>query len=279
MEPVTVTVKDQFLATVEGVYIGVYLEDGTFVTFVETDVDGKGELLLPADTYYLRLHKIKHSFSGKYRIEVEVGEVNTFTIQSVHLLRSPSTDPLLCAVYWDAAFNPSQTTIPVGIHYIDTQVIGNRLVGEDVTLSVRNPGMVLLPKNVWCYASFRDTTRKIKIPDLPFCELVSLLIPTVSSISVVVTDVPVGTSKSFPIIAVRSDGVTLPDGENTGGTVASYVTATSSDLSICTVTVYKDELVVTGVAVGSATITLQASPSTIGLVGDTVSTTVDIEVV
>jgi hypothetical protein len=279
MEPVTVTVKDQFLAAVEGVYIGVYLEDGTFVTFVETDVDGKGELLLPADTYYLRLHKIKHSFSGKYRIEVEVGEVNTFTIQSVHLLRSPSTDPLLCAVYWDAAFNPSQTTIPVGIHYIDTQVIDNRFVGEGVTLSVRNPGMVLLPKNVHCYASFRNTTRKIQIPDLPFCELVDLLVPSVSSISVVVTDIPVGTSVSFPITAIRSDGITLPDADNANGTVASYVTVSSADTDVCTATLSTNSLVITGVAVGATTVTLQADPATIGRIGDIVSVTVDIEVV
>jgi hypothetical protein len=279
MEPVTVTVKDQFSTPVEDVYIGVFLEDGTFVTFVETDGDGNGELLLPADTYYLRLHKVKHSFSGKYRIEVEAGEVNTFNIQSIHLLRSPSTDPLLCAVYWDAAFNPSETTLPVGIHYVDTQVIGNRFVGEDVTLFVRNPGVQLLPKNVHCYASFRNTTRKIQIPDLPFCELVDLLVPSVSSIDVAVTDIPVGTSVSFPVTAVRSDGLTLPDADNANGNVDSYVTASSADTAICTVTLASNSLIVTGVAVGSTTVTLQADPAKIGRIGNLVSITVDIEVV
>lgn len=279
MEPVTITVKDQFSAPVEDVYIGVFLEDGTFVTFVETDSDGNGELLLPADIYYLRLHKVKHSFSGKYRIEVEAGEVNTFNIQSIHLLRSPSTDPLLCAVYWDAAFNPSETTLPVGIHYVDTQVIGNRFVGEDVTLFVRNPGVQLLPRGVYCYVSFRDITRKIKIPDLPFCELVDLLVPVVSSIGVVASDVPVGTSVTFPLTVLRTDGITLPDTANDGGSVGSYVYASSGDTDICTVVVTDTGLVVSGVAVGSTTITVHSNPAANGRMGGTVSTTVNVEVV
>jgi hypothetical protein len=279
MEPVTVTVKDQFSAPVEDVYIGVFLEDGTFVTFVETDGDGNGELLLPADTYYLRLHKVKHSFSGKYRIEVEAGEVNTFNIQSIHLLRSPSTDPLLCAVYWDAAFNPSETTLPVGIHYVDTQVIGNRFVGEDVTLFVRNPGVQLLPRGVYCYASFRDITRKVKIPDLPFCELVDLLVPIVSSIGVVASDVPVGTSVTFPLTVVRTDGLTLPDADDEDGSIAAYVTAVSGDTDICTVSVTDTGLVVNGIAVGSTTITVQSAPAALGRIGNIVTNTVNVEVV
>ena len=279
MEAVTVTVKDQFSAPVEDVYIGVFLEDGTFVTFVETDGDGNGELLLPADIYYLRLHKVKHSFSGKYRIEVEAGEVNTFNIQSIHLLRSPSTDPLLCAVYWDAAFNPSQTTIPVGIHYIDTQVLGNRFVGEDITLHVRNPGVQLLPRGVYCYASFRDITRKIKIPDLPFCELVDLLVPVVSAIGVAVSDVPVGSAVTFPLTVIRTDGSSLPDTDNKDGSIGSYVSASSGDTDICTVLVTDHGLLVTGVAVGATTITLQSTPAANGRIGNTVTTTVNVEVV
>jgi uncharacterized protein YjdB len=286
-ETVRVYTVDENDGALEGVLVRFFDDVGTFVTqqysslvggdaYAEVTVDGDD----PAITYSVRLSKTGVAFDSTLGDDSATPQsidiyspaslapsaTNDFTVQGQTFTLPVAADPRLCRASGFFKDASGASLVNADLHFrlqrnpllVDGYgVLGFHLYGTtnasgyfEVDLYRGGEYLVELQSI--------EHQRCVTVPDSTAVNLVNLLFPVVGSVVYDPTSVSVavGDSANVAVTVTDTTGIThdLAD---------SLLTFTSSDTDIATVAISNGELVVTGRAVGSTTIMVESTDTTI----------------
>lgn len=245
---------------VEGVMVRVFDAAGAiFQTQQTTDALGHTGFTLPEATYSLRFYKFGVQVPQPQIIEVSASLLNTFNAYGVVFVHPVSMDARLCrcsGYFRDVTGAPQAWVDMMFMGAFDPILLeGSAVLSERRTIRSGKDGyacidLIRCAEYTATVQGTEDTQRKIKVPDLPSCNLPDLLFPVVDSVSF---DPPgpynlsVGQSLTVKPTVVDTAGVPL------GGVDACDVLWSSSDGAVFSVTPSTStELVLFGVGAGTA---------------------------
>lgn len=258
-EPLDVYVKDQLGRPVSGVTVRIYSAAGTiFFTQETTDTDGRASFLLFTQEYSMRFYRFQTRFSQPQLFTILASpEVNTFDVSCELLVPPVASDPRMCRcsgyfrkpngiarAYLDLHFYPEFGPMVLDGHLVSPKTLAIRTDSNGYAeLDLIRGG---------CYRvtieGLNTEERYIRIPDLSSTNLVHVLLPIVSQISVDPPgpyDLQVGDEIEITPTVYDSAGVVLH------GTAQNDVNWSVSDTNLASVTVGESKLTIRGIAAGS----------------------------
>ena len=316
-ETVKIYAKDQNGDALVGVLVRVFDETGAafhsqnYTALVGSDaiaeftLDGDD----PALTYTIRMSKAGVAFDGQLGDDSKTPQLieiysppansptgtNNFEVQGQTFERPVATDPRLCrcsGFFKDITGQPLPNLEIFLINQFKPAVVdGEAVLGTKVQLRTDADGYVevdLYRLGIYnamvqsIQAAEADTTgaivfdRTLYVPDLSSANLVDLLFSVISGITWVPASVLVGVGASIDLVPTitASDGRVLDDPL----TACSDLIYDTDDHEIALVGVEDDKLVITGVAAGSANLTVVPLDQTVVMIPATAITGVPLAI-
>jgi len=232
--------------------------------------------------YMIRLSKIGVGFDGSLGDDSKTPQLievysppagaptgkNDFTVQGQTFTRPAALDPRLCRAsgfIHDLRGLPLQhATITIN-PYADPIIVDGFLVSNrPVHLKSNADGYYVVDLYRTATLTFvvegmEHEPRVVEVPDAPSVNLPDLLFPVVASIVFTPTSISLAPGGSQAVTAVVKSSV----GVKLTGVAHEDVTYESSDPDVVSVSVQSDQIVVTGIAAGSATVTAVRTDTTI----------------
>jgi hypothetical protein len=243
---------------IDGVLVRVYDSAGkVYFTEATTGVDGKAGFLLFTQQYSLRFYKFQVGFSQPQYIDVLGGGGNAFNVLASPHEPPVAQDPRLCRA---SGYFRDVTGAPraqLDMHFISEfrpVLLDDALVmDERRQLKTDKDGFACIDlircgNYLVTLEAYEDTTRRIRVPDAPSCNLPHLLFPVISRITVDPVSVSVGTEQKLEPSVYDSAGVPVP------GTANGDVKWELEDPTVALLTVTADYLLVKGLKTGSTTL-------------------------
>lgn len=302
---VRVYAVDESDDALDGVLVQVYDNTDTFVTQNSTSIVGAeayAEFTLNGEVagegYTIRMSKLGVAFDGLLGDDSKTPQAvavydppagapvtgtNYFQVQGQTFSLPASTNPRLCKAsgfFKDAAGRPRPTLDIKFVPQFDPLIVdGDAVMGYQVQGSTDEDGYFEV--ELYRTGSYQvllealdDIPRSIEVPDASSINLVSLLFPTVASVTYDPDPVSVAVDDTVDVTLtiVTTTSVTLDP-------VDRDVTFTTSDSSIATVQVTSDGVLrIMGRSAGSATITAERVDDSIVVIPSTTLATLDVTV-
>ena len=290
MVTITFSVTDDLVpaGALEGVQVRIYSADGTtFITAGTTDSAGQYSTdLTDLTAYWVRFYLPGYAFPSKMIFTANSGlPSNTWDIVGNDIVaRPPSIDPNLCRATGQVVGAAGQPVDGITFRFMMTEeprVVGGRVViPNNVIVRTSQLGFIQIDliRNGIYEVGIEGipglelsgySVPRFRVPDAASCNFVEMIWSYVSAVtlSTLVASVAVDADVTVTVSAVTlSSGLTVPydldcDEEVTR---ASLLLLESSDTDIATATWSEshETIVITGVAAGSATISVKQAPLT-----------------
>lgn len=259
-ESVDVYVKDNTPAEapVEGMIVRVFDTAGSFHTQDTTDSEGHVGFTLWSQDYNLRFYKFGVQVSQPQRITVSETEPNIFDVEATIFSHPIANDARLCRCsgYFRTVAGGPQKGLDIHLQGEFDPILleGAAVLSERVAIRTDRNGYVCVDlirgaNYLATIQGLEDCQRRISVPDLPSANLPDLLLTVVKEITF---DLPApfsvaeGATLQLVPTVIGSNQVPLV------GMANADVLWSSSDEAVFTVGVEPEQLVLTGVAVGTA---------------------------
>jgi len=275
-------------APIAGAVVHVYSTDGAlFYTRGETDESGKASFLLSTQSYSLRFFKQHTQFTQPQLMEVvgppapAVPSSNVFNVYCEVLSVPVASDPRLCRAsgfFRDVSGSPKRN---LDIHFIarfDPILLdGDGVVTERQTIRTDDNGFAqidLIRFGNYCamIQDREDLLRAVSVPNQASVNLPDLLFPRVKT----VTLDPSGPYSLYVEDSIEvTPTVVTTDGRELDGAAIADVLWSSSDTGVATVAVSGDNLVITAVGAGEASVVAERRDTSVISIPDTPVEVVD----
>ena len=276
-QSIDVNVKDNTPTEdpVEGMLVRVFDTSGAFFTQDTTDSNGDVGFTLWSQDYNLRFYKQGVQVSQPQRITVSEVVANAFDVEATIFVHPISNDPRLSRAsgfFRTIAGGPHKN---VDMHFqgqFDPILLeGSAVLSERVSVRTDGDGYAcidLIRGAIYLVTiqGFEDCLREISVPDQPSVNLPDLLFTIVGEISfspAAPFSFPAGSSFDVVPTVIGSNLVPLV------GTANADLLWSSSDEAVFSVSVETEQLVLAGVAAGTAELTAVRRDTSIISVPDT----------
>jgi hypothetical protein len=270
-----VTSDDLTAVALEGVQVSLFtLNPLTLRAQGLTDSDGRAGFVVPGGLYELRLYKLGVVFGAQRGVLVEepLLTTNTFDVTGTLLTLPLATDPRLCRCTGRFVTLDNRPISGMSISIMQKGeagfqvpkiVDGNMVSAQKLVTKTNQNGLATIDlfRGGQYYVTFsgeEDTVWNVKVPDRPSANLIELIHPTPVSLSWdgEVGALTPGGQVFIPVSVLFSDYELITEG------LSRWITLTSSDTNVATVSFSGNVVCLTGVRAGSCLVTAGLAAST-----------------